>query len=190
MIDFLNSNRYPALETSPSAQATMTRTFDKRTMTKAETGSRAFGAWAKASAVCLIASPLIFFVWDLFESSSSQPTGSKSAQIGLFFTVAGIAAAVHFLAFLVIGLPLFLRFYSRPEFPLWRWLPGIITGTMIGIISVPLVLSVLYSRPPTEGLLQTAFAGGLYGSLTAIACLLNRPNVEQTGATNRLPAVS
>lgn len=132
---------------------------------------------------------MIHFIWEVFESGTSGGIGSASAQIGLFFVIAGIAAAVHFLVFLAIGLPLFLRFYSRPTSPFWRWLPGIITGTTIGIVSVPLVLSVLYGRPLTE-LLHTAFAGGLYGSLTAIACLLNRPSVEQAGATNRLPAAS
>ena len=149
----------------------------------------ALKAWARSSLACIFASPVILFMWELFESGTSGGIGSASAQIGLFFGIAGIAAAVHFLVFLVIGLPLFLRFYSRPTSPFWRWLPGIITGTTIGIVSVPLVLSVLYGRPLPE-LLHTAFAGGLYGSLTAIACLLNRPSVEQAGATNRLPAAS
>lgn len=145
---------------------------------------RALKAWAKSSAICVIASPAIFFVWDLVESSSSRAVGSASARIGLFLALAGIAAGVHFLAFLLIGLPMFLHFYSLPDSALWRWVPGILTGTIIGVVSVPLVLSVIYSRPLTLGLLESVLAGGIYGGISAFACLLNRPNVEQVSGGN------
>jgi ABC-type transport system involved in multi-copper enzyme maturation permease subunit len=146
---------------------------------------RALRAWAKSSVICLVASPAIFLLWDLFESSPSHGVGSASAQIGLFLAVAGIAAGVHLLAFLLFGLPMFLSFYSLPDSVLWRWMPGVLTGTIIGIASVPLTLSVLYSRPFTQGLLESALAGAIYGGITALACLLNRPNVEQVVAPNR-----
>jgi len=60
---------------------------------------QALKAWAKASAICIVASPAILCIWELIESSNSKPVGSATAQIGLFLAVAGIAAGVHFLTF-------------------------------------------------------------------------------------------
>lgn len=151
----------------------------KKSMQSGGPKSRTLKAWGRASAICVVASPAILLVWDLFESRASDPIGSTTARIGLFLAIAGIAACVHFLAFLLIGLPLFLRYYSRPKSPLWRWLPGILTGTIVGIATVPMVLSLLYGRSIADSFLESAMAGGLYGSVTALACLLNRPSLKQ-----------
>jgi len=151
---------------------------------------QALKAWAKASAICIVASPAILCIWELIESSNSKPVGSATAQIGLFLAVAGIAAGVHFLTFILIGIPIFLHFYSRPQSVLWRWFPGVLVGTVIGITAVPLVLSVIYSRPLSKDLIQSALAGGLYGGVTALASLVNRPNVEQAGATCKQSAAN
>lgn len=145
-----------------------------------ELKKRTFKAWLKASAICIVASPAIFVAWDLFESPASLSRTYTTGQISLFLAIAGIGAGVHFLAFLLIGLPIFFRFYSRPKSALWRWLPGIITGMVIGGVTVPLVPFMLNNRPLTEGLLQTFLMGALYGGFTAWACLLNRPNVESS----------
>jgi amino acid transporter len=72
--------------------------------------------------------------------------------------ISGIAAAVHFLAFLLVGLPLFFQFYPRPESRLWHWLPGMMLGLVIGCVSV---LCVLYQRPLTCALGQSIFAGSM-----------------------------
>ena len=174
-------NSYPGFEVALSVATATPLTFDKKPMQKEGLQKQALKAWAKASAICVVASPAIFWVSSLFEPPDPDPIGSASAQFGLSLAVAGIAALVHFLAFLLIGLPLFLRFYSRPLSALWRWFPGILTGTLIGFVTVPLVLSVLYSRPVTDNMLQSSLAGGVYGGITALACLLNRPRVEQDG---------
>jgi amino acid transporter len=89
--------------------------------------------------------------------------------------ISGIAAAVHFLAFLLVGLPLFFQFYPRPESRLWQRLPGMMLGLVIGCVSV---LCVLYQRPLTCALGQSIFAGGVYGLATAWACLMNRPRFK------------
>lgn len=52
----------------------------------------------------------------------------------------------------------------------------------IGALSLPVVLALVYSRPIGNGLFEAAFGGAIYGGITAIACLLNRPKVEQVGA--------
>ena len=50
---------------------------------------------------------------------------------------------------------------------------------MTGALSLPALLALLYSRPISYDLFETAVGGAFYGGITAIACLLNRPNVEQ-----------
>jgi len=90
---------------------------------------------------------------------------------------------IHFLAFLVFGLPLFLLFHPKPGSRLWRWPFGIAIGAIIGVLSLTVVLALAYSRPVNQELFGTV-GGALYGSITAIACLFNRPNFEQVGAAN------
>ena len=141
---------------------------------------KALRAWTKASVICVISSPAIFLVWDMVESPHSALR--TSSQIGLFLAVSGIASLVHFFAFIAIGLPIFLRFYSQPESLLWRWLTGILTGIMIGSISAPSVLPLIFNRPFTQDFMQSIFVGGLYGCITALACLTNRPDIEQDAA--------
>jgi len=160
-------------------------TFDKKPMNPKRS---ALKAWARSALVCIVASPVILLVWGLLKSGTSGGIGSVSAQVGLFLAIAGVAAVVHFLAFIAFGLPLFLRFYPAPRSRLWRWPSGIAIGVMIGVLSLPVLLALLYSRPIGHGLFETAVGGAFYGGITAIACLLNRPNVEQGSAPNPLPA--
>lgn len=141
----------------------------------------ALKAWAKSSWICIAASPVVLLVWELFESGASEGIGSASAQKGLFFAISGVAAVVHFLAFIAFGLPLFLRFHPAPNSRLWRWPSGIAIGVMIGASSLPIVLALLYRRPIDYRLIETAGGGAFYGGITAMACLLNRPNVKQDG---------
>ena len=144
----------------------------------------ALRAWARSSWICIPASPAILIIWELFESGVSEGVGSAFSQIGLFFAIAGVAAVVHFLAFVAVGLPLFFRFHPAPGSRLWKWPSGIAIGVVIGASLLPFVLAILYGRPIDYALTETAAVGALYGGITAIACLLNRPNVEQVGAPN------
>jgi H+/Cl- antiporter ClcA len=139
----------------------------------------ALKAWAKSSFVCIVASPAIFMIWELLESGPPGGGNLTSAQIGLFLAISGVAAVTHLLAFTVFGLPLFLRFHREPSSRLWQWPFGIVVGLIIGTLAVPFVPALAWGRPIGQGLIEGATMGALYGTVTAIACLLNRPNVEQ-----------
>ncbi len=134
--------------------------------------------------VCIVASPAILLIWELFESNTSGGMSLTSAQVGLFFAISGVAALTHFLAFIVFGLPLFLRFYRVPYSRLWRWPFGLVIGAIIGASSVPFVPALAWGHSIDHELLQTAALGAFYGAVTAIACLLNRPDVEQAAPSN------
>lgn len=118
-------------------------------------------------------------MWELFEAGPPKSMNWTSAQIGLFFAISGVAAVTHFLAFTVFGLPLFLRFYREPYSRLWQRPFGIAVGLIIGTLAVPFVPALAWGHPIGQGLIEGATMGALYGTVTAIACLLNRPNVEQ-----------
>ena len=139
----------------------------------------ALKAWARSALVCIFASPVILLTGKLLGSGSSGGIGSVNAQVGLFLAIVGVAAVVHFVAFIAFGLPLFLRFYPEPCSRLWRWPFGVAIGVVIGVLSLPVLLALFYSRPIGHGLFETAVGGTFYGGITAIACLLNRPKVEQ-----------
>jgi hypothetical protein len=134
----------------------------------------ALKAWARSSLVCIVASPAILLMWALFEPSTFSGMSLTSAQVGLFFAISGVAAVVHFLAFIVFGLPLFLRFHREPYSRLWRWPFGIAIGAIIGGLSLPIEPALAWGRPIDYGLESVAL-GAFYGVVTAIACLLNRP---------------
>ena len=148
-------------------------------MAQKELRKRAFKAWAKASLVCAFASPFIFFLGELLDSTSSEPPGSLVSQTGFILAISAVAAVVHLIAFALIGLPFFLCFYGQAHAALWKWIPGSLMGTALGAIIVPLVLAPLYDRPLEQDLLLTASGGALYGVLTAFASILNRPGFEQ-----------
>ncbi len=138
----------------------------------------ALRAWTRSSLVCIIASPAIFLIWDFFESGTSGVMNSLSGQLGLFLVISAVAAVVHYSAFIALGLPLFLRFHRKPYSRVWRWPFGIAIGATIGILTVSFVPALAWGRPVDHTLFESAAMGALYGAVTAIACLLNRPNVE------------
>jgi len=145
---------------------------------KSQPKKSALKAWARSSWVCIVASLVIFPIWDFFESNTSRVTSLSSAQLGLFFFVSGVAAVIHFLAFIAFGLPLFLRFHREPCSRLWQWPYGIAIGATIGTLSVSFVPALAWGRPIGHALYESAFMGALYGTVTAIACLLNRPKMS------------
>ena len=68
--------------------------------------------------------------WEFHEGEFS--VGKIWAQWQLNLGVFGMAMAVHFLAYAVTGLPLFLVFYRRPSSPLWRFPVVLVLGFFSG----------------------------------------------------------
>ena len=144
----------------------------------------------KASLVCLVASPLIMAIWELLEFSRASSTGSTVAQVAQFFVMAGIAATFHLIAFIVLVVPLFIYFYRDPESYLWFWRYGLPFGAVVGAVTVPFVVSILYQMPFAQEVGSTASAGCLYGLLTSASCLLNRPRSNNTAMDKPDPVCS
>lgn len=80
---------------------------------------------------------MVLFLWNISE-------GERSAPLRSFVVVAAIAAGIHFLAFLMIGLPIFLRYHRFPQTTVWKWREGLVSGTLIGMAMVPLVMGMFY----------------------------------------------
>ena len=141
---------------------------------------KAMKAWAKASVVCIIASPLIFSIGTLlFEANLFERIGSKSFRqilyyLKLMIAFSCVAVVGHFTAFAILGIPIFVKLYPNPNSLLWKWSAGSITGAILGGVTLPLV----FLEPDP----RLAFIGVIYGMITAWACLLNRPDVELNAA--------
>ena len=157
----------------------MTEIKNQRTW---EINIAAIKAWAKSSLVCLVASPFIYLIIVLFEYpnlfeklNSASPASFNNLVICL--CISGVASVVHFLAFMVIGLPMFLKFYSRADVLLWKWSSGSVIGAKIG----GLLLSPFMIADP-----KNIFLGLGYGMITAWACLINRPDAAQITALESL----
>lgn len=92
--------------------------------------------------------------------------------------VAGVALLVHLVAYLVTGLPIFLRCFRNASSSIWRPQVGVPVGALLGVLGM-LFLGLLLRRSadPLENPALYLLGGG-YGVVTAIAALIQRPNLQ------------
>jgi hypothetical protein len=87
---------------------------------------------------------------------------------------AAIGMVIHFICYLVIGLPFYLCFW-RTSPDLWTWKIGIPTGTILGAFALMAISSfgsgITYSR---SDFLAAFLLGGGYGVITAAAAITSR----------------
>lgn len=134
-------------------------------------------AWA-ASLPLALGIPIV--VWGLFwgygeirrvnQWSWSEFNGEAAAF--------GIATLIHFLAYVVTGLPIFLCQYGQPHSRIWMPTVGIPLGAVLGVIAILSLFSPFDTGEPV--LLQGSLyvLGGGYGTATAIAAVLQRPTLR------------
>ncbi|MFT6863075.1 MAG: hypothetical protein ACJAVK_001636 [Akkermansiaceae bacterium] len=92
---------------------------------------------------------------------------------------AGVGVFIHFVAYLMIGLPLYLLFW-RTGAELWTWKRGLLTGSGLGAF-VLLAISLMGGGLPTSlgELMGGCFLGGGYGLITAGAAIVSRRELER-----------
>ena len=132
-------------------------------------------AWLKSLPVALVLPLPFWIINELVASPSSEKLNS------MFFFVLGIAVLIHGVYFAVLGLPLFLRYYSIPSSPIWHLRWAAFTGASLGVAGFCLTL-LLFGFP--ERILRdptTYFAGAGYGLATALAAYLVRPKQSEQG---------
>lgn len=136
-----------------------------------------FKAWA-ASLPLALGIPVV--VWGLFwgyDEIRSMNQWSWSEFNGQA-AILGIATLIHFLAYVVTGLPVFLCQYGQPHSRIWMPTVGIPLGAILGVITILSLFSAF------DGGVRVLLQGGLYvlgggyGTATAIAAVLQRPTLR------------
>lgn len=90
--------------------------------------------------------------------------------------VIGIMMLVHFSAYLVTGLPIFLCLYRETNSPIWTPVIGVPVGALLGMIAYFLTFAFLSGYRQSVLLDPYFYVVGVgYGVATAIAALLHRP---------------
>ena len=133
-------------------------------------------AWLN-SALIALAVPLP--VWFAFQYWGS-PLSERFSP--LFLAIVGVASLVHLLAYVIFGMPIFLRFYRNAESPIWKLHNSLALGFLLGIVAMLFTLLCLRYSAHTFSNPQVYLTGGAYGLVSALSAYLVRPNtVEQGG---------
>ena len=120
--------------------------------------TKALKAWLASLPLALLP-PLV--IWTVMALAKE---GIDSDGVGLLRVVLGYSAVVHFTAYLITGLPIFLLQFGKPDSTVWT-LPGaIISGIALGGLPLGLL-----------GAPQMFLIGIPYGVITAIAAYRQRP---------------
>lgn len=134
-------------------------------------------AWLKTLPVAL---GLPAVVWILFWGISQwrgldelNRYEFKGAAIVLSITI-----LVHFLAYAVTGLPIFLSCYTKAGSPIWMADIGIPFGAVLGALAVFFLLLIFYRTGTTWFQPISYLIGAGYGVATATGALLQRPTRE------------
>jgi len=89
--------------------------------------------------------------------------------------ILGVTILVHFLAYVVTGLPIFLSRYERANSPIWMADIGIFLGAAVGALAVFFLLGIFDRTGTTLFQPFPYLIGAGYGVATAIAVLFRRP---------------
>lgn len=85
--------------------------------------------------------------------------------------ILGITVLVHFIGYLLTGLPLFSYHYKNPGSLLWKPIPGVFSGALLGM----LIVIVLFGEGRLTFQPPVFLVGVAYGTFTALAALRQRP---------------
>jgi ABC-type phosphate/phosphonate transport system permease subunit len=110
-----------------------------------------FHAWARSLPFIFVVPQALWFCFGVWSLGA------------VVFYAMFVSLIVHFLAYLVTGLPLFAYFWKHPDSLLWKLPNAIFAGTFIGAV-VPLVLTGFASSDVGPACVLTGF----YGAITAV----------------------
>jgi hypothetical protein len=110
---------------------------------------------------------LPFAVWGLLGVFFSSGNFGSSVVLAGYAAVVGML--IHFLSYLVLGIPLYLVFWEKKS-RIWEWPFGLPLGVALGTLTL-LVFAVASSDEPAAWVLVL---GGGYGGLTAIGACWSR----------------
>ena len=100
--------------------------------------------------------------------------GTTPSYASFWLLGAGVSLVVHFIAYFVIGLPIYLAFWkTRPD--IWTFRIGLGLGTVAGGLSMVAITILNGSQDYTFDRFLGAFVfGGLYGLVTAVGAIVSR----------------
>lgn len=129
-------------------------------------------AWLRSVPIALLLPVPVWMISEIITGTSSEMLNS------LFFTILGIAMAVHLCAYAICGLPMFFRFYKRPDARIWDLRIAILVGATLGIAGICLTF-YFFNYPDSvyrNPLIYVSGAG--YGIATALSAFLARPSSD------------
>ncbi len=133
---------------------------------KSSTGERtALGAWAASLPLALFP-PVV--LWVLCISVMSP------ASVFYGVVIAAVSCAVHWISYLVTGLPIFLWKFRKPESLVWRLPVSLAVGALCGP-GVAMVLILRNTASPSDLPAGPLIVCGLYGLITAVSAHRQRP---------------
>jgi hypothetical protein len=134
-------------------------------------------AWLRSLPIALSLPVPIWIINELVSSPSSEKLSS------LFFVVLGIAVFVHLIAYAILGLPIFYRFYSSPTSLIWDIRTALAFGGVLGIIGICLTFFLFGYSTYTFKDPMIYISGFGYGVATGIAAYLVRPTKSEQAVT-------
>jgi len=126
-------------------------------------------AWCR-SVPCVILWPLVLYILGGLPILSNG-FGVLSV-VGL---AAGIGLTIHLMAYLVVGVPVYLLFWkSCPT--LWTLKMGLLVGVILGGFTLVGLFLFLYGVIHESEMMMLFFVGGVYGVITAAAAIYSCRN--------------
>jgi len=120
----------------------------------------AYGAWKKSLTLALLP-PTILWPVILWANAKQFP---RLQDLLSLLSLLALAAGIHFLAYALTGLPMFLRWFRNPRSLIW-YLPAAVAT---GMVTATLIFVAL-------DLLNLSYIGAAYGFITAFAAWRQRP---------------
>lgn len=122
--------------------------------------TKALKAWLASLPLALLAPMIIWAVIFEFLEKWDLQFGDLPALLAIF----SLAGAIHFIAYALTGLVIFLFCFKKPHLKIWTFLGAVLTGTGAGAL-----VFVIFDFA------TLSYVGAAYGLITAIAAYRQRP---------------
>lgn len=92
---------------------------------------------------------------------------------------AAYSALVHGVAFLLLGLPVFLIYWPRKESIVWSWSFGPFLGFFVAMIPTSIAHGLVHGVGSSSNYHETICLIGAYGVLSALVCIWHSKNIRR-----------